>query len=511
MNTESAAYTNQGILHLQGGWPKDIDPNDVEHTIRFRKKVEKDEEYNRSVKAMGDLVEHCIKQNNAIDIYETYFSSVSDSIESDVPTAKTLNVFRDPNAVKRAASSIAFYPDSGNKIAVAYSHLHFQADPEDTANIQSYIWDMENPAQPDLALIPQSPLVCLKYSPKDPHILVGGSYNGSVAYWDTRKGNYAAETSLIEHSHRDPVYSVQWVQSKSGSEFFSVSTDGQVLWWDTRKLSEPTESMQIDPEKNGSFVGGTILDYEATMPTKFMVGGENGSIFMCNKKAKNPSERITYSYSAHNGPVYALQRNPFFTKNFLSVGDWTTKIWSEDVRTPILSTPYARSYVTDACWSPTRPALFATAKLDGSFDVWDLLFKQNEPCLTVQVGQAPLHAIKIQEQGRIMAVGARDGSTTLLDLSDSLAKQQPSEKAAFSLMLEREAKREKALESLLREKRLKQQAQQKGKPANAQKEPNSQMVSILQDAERDFFEQVKQQLTKQTEQYSRRPVGGLAQ
>jgi hypothetical protein len=50
-----------------------------------------------------------------------------------------------------------------------------------------------------------------------------------------------------------------------GSEFFSVSTDGQALWWDIRKLSEPTETMLIDPEKNGNIVGGTVLDFESTM------------------------------------------------------------------------------------------------------------------------------------------------------------------------------------------------------------------------------------------------------
>ncbi len=55
VNTESLTFSNQGILHLQGGWPKDVDPSDVEHTIRFRKKIEKDEEYIKSVKNLGDV------------------------------------------------------------------------------------------------------------------------------------------------------------------------------------------------------------------------------------------------------------------------------------------------------------------------------------------------------------------------------------------------------------------------------------------------------------------------
>lgn len=43
------------------------------------------------------------------------------------------------------------------------------------------------------------------------------------------------------------------------------------------------------------------------------------------------------------------------------------------------------SYMTDGCWSPTRPAVFFTTKMNGTLDVWDYLFKQNEPTLTIQV------------------------------------------------------------------------------------------------------------------------------
>lgn len=32
-----------------------MDVTDVEHTIRYRKKIEKDEEYARSVKSLGDV------------------------------------------------------------------------------------------------------------------------------------------------------------------------------------------------------------------------------------------------------------------------------------------------------------------------------------------------------------------------------------------------------------------------------------------------------------------------
>lgn len=58
----------------------------------------------------------------------------------------------------------------------------------------------------------------------------------------------------------------------------------------------------------------------------------SGIVLNCNRKGKTPAEKLVCQYGAHLGPVYALQRNPAFVKNFLTIGDWSAKIWSEDVR-----------------------------------------------------------------------------------------------------------------------------------------------------------------------------------
>ena len=63
-----------------------------------------------------------------------------------------------------------------------------------------------------------------------------------------------------------------------------------------------------------------------------MVGTEQGRIMSCNRKGKNDAEKIVNIFPGHWGPVYALQRHPNFPKNFLSAGDWTVRIWSEDLR-----------------------------------------------------------------------------------------------------------------------------------------------------------------------------------
>ena len=78
----------------------------------------------------------------------------------------------------------------------------------------------------------------------------------------------------IEHSHRDPAYKTIWLQSKTGTECFSASTDGQVLWWDTRKMGEPTESLVLDPTKKQDLTkaqGAMSLEYEPTMVKKFIL------------------------------------------------------------------------------------------------------------------------------------------------------------------------------------------------------------------------------------------------
>ena len=69
---------------------------------------------------------------------------------------------------------------------------------------------------------------------QDSHILIGGCYNGQLAFWDTRKGPMPVETTPVESAHHDPVYKVIWLQSKTGTECFSGSTDGLALWWDIR-------------------------------------------------------------------------------------------------------------------------------------------------------------------------------------------------------------------------------------------------------------------------------------
>ena len=507
VNTDRFEVANSGMSHSEGGWPKDVDCQEPSDVNRFRKKTEKDEDYKMSIKSLGPIVDKCVKQNNTIDIYEDYFAGAVVDHSSEPPSAKGLAVFRDPNDIKRTATSIDWFPDSTKnnaKIAVSYSILNFQ-DPRfqsERMPIKSYIWDILNPNTPEQELLPSSPLCCLRFNPKQVETLVGGSYNGLISFYDLRKsGAQPVETSVIENSHHDPVYDVFWISAKSGNLCASVSTDGQMLWWDTRRLGEPTDVLQLNTG-DGTILGGSSLEYNTEAgPTKYLVGTEQGvvlSVNLRNKKSNNGIFCYDQGPGKHHGPIYSIQRNPTHSKFFMTIGDWTARVWIEDLKTPIMMTKYHQSYLTAGCWSPTRTGVFYVTRMDGVVDIWDFFFSQNEVAYSHKVGDAGLSSIAVQGQpgsgGRLVATGDVNGTVSLLEVCDSLAEPQTNEKAAIFGMFERETKREKNLEVRAREIKKKQAAAaaEKEREAELKKEgKDDKMEETLRKVDADFLSMIK--------------------
>jgi len=189
---------------------------------------------------------------------------------------------------------------------------------------------------------------------------------------------------------------------------------------------------------------------------KFLIGTEQGKVISCSRKGKTNADKLGTVYEGHCGPVYGLQRNPFFPKYFLTVGDWTVRLWNEELRAPIMTSKFFKNYVLDASWSPTRPGVFVTTKMDGTLDVWDYFYKQNDPTLSLQVDGDGLKTVKVQDQGQLLATGSVDGSVYMLELCEGLSVMQPNEKNSVMQMLERESKREKNLEARAKELRAKE-------------------------------------------------------
>lgn len=302
--------------------------------------------------------------------------------------------------------------------------------------LASYIWNLKNPNTPEKTLLPPSALCSMVFNHKNSDIIVGGSYNGSLSFFDQRVGSSAGvlkptKTTLLEKSHHDPVYDIYWLTvGKTGTECVSTSTDGRILWWDMKNLDGGpvdelvlSENFQVDGKSTPKVLGGTSLEYNQDAgPLKYLVGTEQGYILQANKrKVVEITHKFGLESGKHHGPVYSLQRNPSHTKYFLSVGDWTAKIWSDELKTPIMQTRYHNSYLTSGCWSPTRTGLFFLTRMDGFLDVWDIFYRQNEVAYSQKVSDSPLTSISVQQS--MAAIGDAEGTVSMMSLCQSLYDQ----------------------------------------------------------------------------------------
>lgn len=246
-------------------------------------------------------MEHYVLQNNAIDMYQIYYSELSSMPPLERNSMRTVNVYRDPKE-GRPISSICWDPEGGHRFAVTYVNVDYNRIPR--ASILAYIWDIENSNEPACTIDPPCPVLDLQYNLRDHTMLAGGLMNGQVAIWDLRRGSTPVLLCPPHIAHRDLVRNVIFIASKSGMEFFSGGPDGVCKWWDIRNMSETTEEMIIDVVKYSFDVpsmpkafGITAMEYESTIPTRYMVGTENGKICSGNRKGKTALEKLPASVS----------------------------------------------------------------------------------------------------------------------------------------------------------------------------------------------------------------------
>ena len=86
--------------------------------------------------------------------------------------------------------------------------------------------------------------------------------------FDLRKGLHPVDQSMTEFTHRHAIRDARWLQSKTGTEFFSVAADGMVYWWDTKKMNEPVDRLLLDLERKGRKEHAspiTTSDYDSSL------------------------------------------------------------------------------------------------------------------------------------------------------------------------------------------------------------------------------------------------------
>ncbi|KAM3964381.1 dynein intermediate chain 3, ciliary [Aphomia sociella] len=498
-NTKLLVTHEQGINHMEGGWPREVHLYNEEHLIRHRRRVMHEDNYVHTVLNLAPLMKHYVDQNNAIDVYETYFDDIQSQEAVEKYSVHVANVFRDP--FKRSISCIAWTNETIPKLAVSYCDKTYDLKSQSDTSNSCYLWDICKQTKPIHQLQPDRPCRQLACSPIHPELLVGGLVNGIVNIFDIRESTKTISRSTVYNSHREPITALLYIHSRTNTEFFTGSSDGQCLWWDLRNLSKPLNQLPmsvripIGEKPNLSNAEGvSSLEFDHGLPTKFLCGTESGLVINANRMGRQHSEILTSYWHTHSGPVRAVQRSPCTLRMFLTCGDWTVRVWSEEVRSaPIIVTKPYDHQVMDASWTPLRFSSYMAISEGGIFYYWDFLRKYREPVATLKVSKHQLTRLKCHVEGQSVAVGDVNGSVFLIQLSENMVVPGNQDKHLMTQTYEREARREHILEARLREIRLKNRVEEEPATAMIVADSPDEDESIKA-AEEQYFKIVKEEL-----------------
>ena len=305
--TPILSFRHDGMNHLEGGWPREMDLNESSQVNRFLKKIEKDEFFIESVLNLSLSSERKVRQNNAIDIYSQYFEYEDDRTVEREDSMKSVAVYQDPERrhngqVPRPVSMISWADGSlsEEKIAISYASPEFLGY-LDIKCQDGFIFNVSNPTKHCHRLTSSSCITSLQFNPKDEFQVAGGCHGGSVCWWDTRSQGHVT----AGEGHDDPVYGVIWINSKTNSEFMTSSTDGTVKFWDIRMFSRSKETFIVDIENEDRKSNGDIsrarpvsyMEYDSTIPSKFMLGTDSGKLLLCSRKAQGEGNDLTVTPS----------------------------------------------------------------------------------------------------------------------------------------------------------------------------------------------------------------------
>ena len=417
VNTDRAEFTSQGINHSEGGWPKDVNISDPDQKTRYRKKIEKEDDFIEVTRQLARETEKYVRQNNCINVFEEYFAGVDLATDQKPASIASVAVFKDPicSDGSREISQVSWSP-SGGRIVLGYCNTGYLAYYHRAIDKSSLVYDINNPLGPLLRLSPESALVSLEFSRREEESLAGGCLSGELVVVDTRQGGSPHTTLSPPQSLGDPLTGLAWLNTKSGCDLVASLGDGRVVRWDVRNTAAPVSILDLNTDREAGLgrFGATGLSYDPSLPYRYLVSTDLGVVFSLSLK----TDSVLGEYQVgHQGTVRSVQRNPAFAKIFLTAGDRTLRVCSEDVRSSSILSSQAAVQVTAGSWSSSRPGVIMSGREDGLVETWDLLHHLSSPLLTTNTGPAPVTDIKFNQTGSLALVANAAGSAHLIFLA----------------------------------------------------------------------------------------------
>ncbi|XP_043661664.1 dynein intermediate chain 3, ciliary [Drosophila teissieri] len=473
--THNVTLDSHGLNHYEGGWNvKEVNILDEESTQRYRKKVERDDSWGIEVNQLMHDAMDISSANNAVNIYEDFFLDLPADLGHGISmkiAARLIHVFHDLWIPSRQLKTCEWLNNDPNQFLLFFTNSE-SLTPNYTKQLNTlpdfgndnphafYVWNIDDATRPvahyDSTRVVRIARVCMR----DENYMVGGLQEGQVGFWLTDNQGGPKTICPLEACHREATTAICWVHSKLNTEFYSGSLDGSIKYWDTRNLLMPVHEILAEPDPNSiqnrqNAHGVTVLEFEYTIPVRYIFCTDMGYLFVGNRKGATPQETIVASYQLFVGPIRCVMRNPFFVKNFLVVGDWRVRIWSEEVKN-CPSTFYIRrpNQVLSGAWSTGRCSMFCLGDDKGNLEFWDLLMSHTRPILTIKYKYAVTHLV-FKPDGCILTVSLANGDCLMLRMEEGMRTATVKEKSLMMSMFEREIQRCKLLEAREEEMKLK--------------------------------------------------------
>ncbi|KAF2225443.1 WD40-repeat-containing domain protein [Elsinoe ampelina] len=325
------------------------------------------------------------------------------------------------------------------------------------------IWNSHMPDRPEYSFTATSDLLCARFSPYHPNVILGGTYSGQVCMWDTRQrsqdGAPVQRTPLAGErgGHAHPIYSISVVGTKNASNIISVSTDGTTCAWSFDMLSKPQERLELVSPPGRSRtedIAPTCISFPRSDPTYFLAGTEDGSVVPVHRYDRAGAkagidQRIVYR--GHTAPVTGLHFHP--SRGKIDLGDlaltsgldWSVKLWRVRPHSSALSTANTATsglqverplldimredVVYDVKWSPTKPGVFGCVDGAGRLEVFDINVDVEIPVARAEPSHAAGDVFGVKSlnklawehnEGRKVAVGGLDGIVTVFEVGTEL-------------------------------------------------------------------------------------------
>ncbi|ODQ76234.1 hypothetical protein LIPSTDRAFT_60405 [Lipomyces starkeyi NRRL Y-11557] len=437
------------------------------------------EEFFQFIERSSKIVERALDDD--YDILVDYASELQDKDGSQAEGGvKQLEQFlSDKWSTSRAVTAIDWSPKYSELFLAAYSK-NSQSIRDPLGIIQ--VWNTHLRDRPEYIFHSQSDILSCKFSPFHPNLIVGGCYNGQVLVWDIRaKSEPILKSPLTGTGHSHPVYSIEFVGTKNATSIISSSTDGRVCGWNADFLAQPHASgiwqlsfeevhdFKLQPPSRTEDLAPTALGFQASDPSYFLVGSEDGNIYTCNRSVRAGAKAgldLSTIYHSHPAPVSSLSFHPPFGPLDLSdlvlssSLDWTLKLWRVrklnisttnfskqgiKIDIPSVGTPTSNSSslmpnmieplmefasddaVYDVAWNPVRPAVFASVGCAGKVDIWDLSEETEVPITSTRPAIASgtkcqaLNKVAWEKtDGKLLAVGGLSSVITVFEVGDNL-------------------------------------------------------------------------------------------